>query len=59
MRLKKMLKLLKEATKNNGSIYTQAELNYMNNQLEVIESELKKLEHRDYKGFGKKYETNS
>jgi hypothetical protein len=54
MRLKKMLKLLKEATENKTSIYTQAELDYMNHQLEVIDSELKRLEHRDYKGFGKK-----
>jgi hypothetical protein len=54
MKLKKMLKLLREATENNSSIYTQAELDYMNHQLEVIEGELKRLEHRDYKGFGKK-----
>jgi hypothetical protein len=54
MRLKKMLRLLKEATEKNSSIYTQAELDYMNHQLQVIESEILKLEHRDYKGFGKK-----
>jgi spore cortex formation protein SpoVR/YcgB (stage V sporulation) len=59
MRLKKMLRLLKEATEKNSKIYTQAELDYMNHQLEVIEGEIKRLEHRDYKGFGKKYEKSS
>lgn len=54
MRLKKMLRLLKEATEKNSKIYTQQELDYMNHQLQVIESEILKLEHRDYKGFGKK-----
>jgi hypothetical protein len=54
MRLKKMLKLLKEATENNSQIYTQSELDYMNHQLEVIGKEIERLEHRDYKGFGKK-----
>lgn len=57
MRTKKMLRLLKEATENNNSIYTNAELDYMKHQLELIESELKRLEHRDYRGFGKN-ETN-
>ena len=54
MRLKKMLRLLKEATEKNSEIYTQSELDYMNHQLQVIEAEILRLEHRDYKGFGKK-----
>ena len=54
MRLKKMLRLLKEATDKNASIYTEKELEYMNHQLQVIEAEILRLEHRDYKGFGKK-----
>ena len=54
MRLKKMLKMLKEATENNSQIYTQSELDYMNHQLGVIKGEIEKLEHKDYKGFGKK-----
>jgi hypothetical protein len=57
MRLKKMLRLLKEATDKKASLYTEKELEYMRHQLQVIESEILKLEHRDYKGFGKKYET--
>lgn len=54
MKLKKMLKVLKETTEKYSSNYSQEELDYMNQQLQVIESELKKLEHKDYKGFGKK-----
>jgi len=54
MRLKRMLKLLKEATENQSKLYTQAELDYMKNQLQVIEEEILKLEHKNYKGFGKK-----
>lgn len=59
MRIKKMLRLLKEATEKKASLYTEKELEYMRYQLQVIEGEILKLEHRDYKGFGKKYETNS
>jgi hypothetical protein len=54
MRLKKMLRLLKEVTENNSSIYTQDELDYMKHQLQVIENEILKVEHKNYKGFGKK-----
>jgi len=54
MRLKKMLRLLKEATENQSKLYTPAELDYMNHQLQVIEEEILKLEHKNYKGFGKK-----
>lgn len=54
MRLKRMLKLLKEATENQSKLYTPAELDYMNHQLQVIEEEITKLEHKNYKGFGKK-----
>jgi ubiquinone biosynthesis protein UbiJ len=54
MKLKKMVKYLKRITEEQSSIYTEKELNYMKHQLDVIESELKRLEHRDYKGFGKK-----
>lgn len=54
MKIKKMIKMLKLATDKQSSLYTPAELNYMNHQLEVIESEFEKIKHRDYKGFGKK-----
>jgi len=54
MKLKKMLKLLKEATENQSKLYTPAELDYMNHQLQVIEEEILKLEHKNYKGFGNK-----
>ena len=56
MRLKKMLRLLKEATENHSKNYSPTELDYMNHQLEVIDEEIKRLEHRDYKGFGKNYD---
>jgi len=56
MKLKKMLKLLKEATENQSKLYTEQELDYMKHQLSVIEGELLKVEHKDYKGFGKKYD---
>ena len=49
-----MLKLLKEATENQSHLYTPDELDYMNSQLQVIEDEIMKLEHKNYKGFGKK-----
>lgn len=54
MKLKKMLKLLKDATEKNSDVYNQEELDYMKNQLQTIEGELKRLEHKDYRGFGKK-----
>ena len=54
MKLKRMLKLLKEATENQSNLYTPEELDYMNQQLQVIEEEILKLEHKNYKGFGKK-----
>lgn len=56
MRTKKMLRLLKEATKNQSHLYSVKELEYMDHQLKVIEEEIFKLEHKDYKGFGKKYD---
>jgi hypothetical protein len=54
MRLKKMLRVLKEATETKSKLYTQGELDYMNHQLTIIEEEILKLEHKNYKGFGKK-----
>lgn len=54
MKLKKMLRLLKEATENQSNLYTEEELDYMRYKLQVIEEELLKLEHKNYKGFGKK-----
>jgi hypothetical protein len=53
MKLKKMLKTLREVTEKQSELYTLAEMDYMKHQLQVIESEIKKIEHRDYKGFGK------
>lgn len=58
MRIKKMLRMLKEATEKRASFYSEEELEYMKNQLQVIEGEILKLEHKNYKGFGKKYETH-
>lgn len=46
--------MLKEATENHASNYSPAELDYMNHQLKIIGEEIERLEHRDYKGFGKK-----
>jgi hypothetical protein len=54
MRLRKMLRLLKEATENQTKFYTPAELDYMKHQLQVIEDEINRVEHKNYKGFGKK-----
>lgn len=54
MKLKKMVKLLKEVTNNKDNLYTEEELNYMKEQLKVIESGILELEHKNYKGFGKK-----
>lgn len=54
MRIKKMLKMLEEAIKNHSSDYTEEELEYMQQQLQVIKGELKKIQHKDYKGFAKK-----
>lgn len=54
MKLKRMLKALKEVTENQSELYTPEELDYMKNQLQVIEEEILKLEHKNYKGFGKK-----
>lgn len=54
MKLKKMIRLLKEATENQSKLYTPAELDYMNHQLQIIEEEILTLEHKNYKGFGKK-----
>ena len=53
MKLKKMLKTLREVTEKQSELYTLAEMDYMKHQLEVIEGEIKRIEHRDYKGFGK------
>lgn len=55
MRLKRMLRMLKNATEKQASLYSEHELEYMRSQLQVIESEMKKLEHKDYRGFGNKY----
>ena len=46
--------MLKEATEKHASKYSEQELEYMNQQLQVIEEEIKKLQHKDYKGFAKK-----
>ena len=49
-----MVKLLKEVTANKDNLYTEEEVNYMKNQLQEIEGEILELEHKNYKGFGKK-----
>lgn len=55
MKTKKMLRLLKEATEKQAHLYSFKELEYMKHQLQIIGEELDKLEHKDYRGFGKKY----
>lgn len=54
MRIKKIIKLLKSALANESNLYTQEQLDYMNDELKKIEFEYQKLTHKDYKGFGKK-----
>lgn len=54
MRLKKLLKLLKEATNKHSSVYTKDELEYMKSEIDSIESEMNKIKHLDYRGFGNK-----
>jgi len=54
MKLKKMVKVLKELTDKHSMNYSFAELDYMNHQIEMIDNEINRLEHKDYKGFGKK-----
>jgi hypothetical protein len=54
MKLKKMMKMLKEATDNHSSMYSDEELDYMSQQLKIIQEEVEKIEHKNYKGFGKK-----
>jgi hypothetical protein len=54
MKIKRMLKMLKDATGNKSNLYSKSELDYMNHQLQIIEEEILKLEHKNYKGFGKK-----
>jgi hypothetical protein len=56
MKIKKMLKALEEITENQSHLYSVQELEYMNHQLEIIKEEILKIEHKDYKGFGKKYD---
>lgn len=41
----------------NPSLYNEEELNYMKEQLELIDGEIKRLQHKDYKGFGKNYDS--
>jgi uncharacterized small protein (DUF1192 family) len=53
MKIKKMLKALKEATENQSHLYSVQELEYMNHQLKIIEEEILRLEHKNYRGFGK------
>lgn len=57
MRIKKMRNLLKKAMEKNPSLYNEEELNYMKEQLELIDGEIKRLQHKDYKGFGKNYDS--
>lgn len=54
MRIKKMIKMLKEAIEEKSHLYSYDELEYMKNQLHMIESNVLKIQHKDYKGFGKK-----
>lgn len=53
MRTKKIVSQLKKAIKQEH-LYTAAELEYMKEQLNLVETALLKAQHRDYKGFGKK-----
>jgi predicted proteasome-type protease len=53
MRTKKMINLLKTAIKNKH-MYSLEEIEYMEQQLSFIENKVKEVQHKDYKGFGKK-----
>lgn len=53
MRTKKIISSLKNALKEEH-LYTDDELSYMREQLSFMETELKELTHKDYRGFGKK-----
>jgi hypothetical protein len=54
MKIRKMVKLLNEAITERKSLYTEKELDYMKDQLNIIQEELQRIEHKNYKGFGKK-----
>jgi hypothetical protein len=53
MKIKKMMRLLKEAVEQKPNLYSQEELNYMKSQLENIEKQIKLAKRMDYRGFGK------
>lgn len=53
MRTKKIISQLKKAIKNEH-LYTDTEISYMKEQLVFMETQLKELTHKDYRGFGKK-----
>jgi hypothetical protein len=53
MKEKNVLKMLKRAMKQDH-LYSDEELEYMREQLKVVESHIKEQEVQNYKGFGKK-----
>lgn len=53
MRTKKIISSLKKALKEEY-LYSDDEISYMREQLSFMETQLKELTHKDYKGFGKK-----
>ena len=53
MKTKKIISSLKKALKERY-LYSDSELSYMREQLSFMETELKELTHKDYRGFGKK-----
>lgn len=48
-----MVRLLKEAIEQKSDLYSEEELDYMKSQLENVESQIKLVTRKDYRGFGK------
>ena len=53
MKTKKIINLLKTAIKNKH-MYSLEEIEYIKQQLSFMENKVKEVQHKDYKGFGKK-----
>lgn len=53
MRTKKIISQLKKALRQEH-LYNDTEISYMKEQLNFMETQIKELTHKDYKGFGKK-----
>jgi hypothetical protein len=58
MRKRKIIKALNQALKKDY-LYNEDELKYMKTQLKELDKIFSEIDSKNYKGFGKKYETNS